>query len=158
MMAGPAYLTVTLKLMALYAGVMGSLALIFQDVGSVVLGYNVVDTVPTRYWGAMLLVMAIFYLFLSSDPLQYRLFIWIGVLDLGVAMLLSIYLIATNVITWLNGVTAVVLNPIFIIILLLGLAKEQEGHTIIREHQEGERHRREQLPEHAVGKHPLHNK
>ena len=153
-----AYLKVILKLMALYAGVMGALALLFQDVAYYIFRYPLTDVMIARYWGAMLLVMAVFYLFLSYDPIKYRIFIWIGVFDLGFATCLTIINIATGVINWTQGAVAIVLNPIFVVILLYGLAKEPEGEVIFVAGEEKKGKPEHELPPHITGNHPLHRK
>ena len=157
-MAGPTYLKVVLKLMALYAGVMASLTLMFQEAGSFLFQYHLQDMMLARYWGGILLAMAIFYLFLSTDPVKYRLFIWVGVFDLGVASILTIVHIATTSISWVQGITGLILNPIFLVILIYGLAREKEGKVVLVSGNEGSGHE-QQIPEHARGgRHPLHGK
>jgi hypothetical protein len=158
-MADPTYLKVTLKLMALYAGLMGVFTLMFQDTGAVVFQYSIKDPVTTRYWGGVLFAMAIFYLFLSSDPVKYRIFIWVGIVDLGIAMLLTIIHLSTGSVSWVQGFVGVVLNPIFIMIILYGLAKKPEGEIILvagGAHKEASPE--QTLPDHLTGTHPLYRK
>jgi len=152
-MAEPKYLKVTLKLMALYAGIMGALTLLFQEAGSFIFGYTIKDPVTTRLWGGVLIAIAIFYLFLSMDPVKYRMFIWVGVFDLGIAMITTVYCIYTKELSLLQGMVAVILNPILMIILLYGLAKKSEGAVILISGGKAEGHPEQVLPEHLSGEH-----
>ncbi|MFH1669141.1 MAG: hypothetical protein ABIA62_04395, partial [Candidatus Woesearchaeota archaeon] len=129
-MAAPKFLTVSLKLMALYAGVIGSLVLMFQDVAEFFFGYPIKDPVVARYWGGVLIVLAVLYLFLSTDPEKYRLFLWVGVFDLSIALIVTIINMTTNAITVTQGMIAIIINPIFIILLLYGLAKEPKSEVV----------------------------
>jgi len=157
-MATPTYLNVTLKLMALYAGVMGSLTLMFQDAGAFIFQMPIRDPVITRYWGAVLMAFAIFYLFLSMDTEKYRLFIWVGVFDLGFAMITTIAHISTKAISATQGIAGVVINPIFIVILLYGLAKKKEGQVVLTAGEDLKGKPEHELPSHLTGHHPLHRK
>ncbi|MBW2972246.1 hypothetical protein KY359_04390 [Candidatus Woesearchaeota archaeon] len=158
-MAAQTYLKVALKLMALYAGVMGALTMMFQDAGSFIFQYTIKDPMLARYWGGVLMALAVFYLLLSMDPEKYRLFIWVGIFDLGIAMILTIAHIAIANISWAQGIVGLVINPIFIIILLYGLAKEPEGKVIFVAGETKEGEQVQELPEHAsTRKHPLHGK
>ncbi len=158
-MAAPKFLTVSLKLMALYAGVIGSLVLMFQDVAEFFFRYPMKDPVIARYWGGMLIVMAVFYLFLSTDPLKYRLFLWVGVFDLSIAVIITIIHMTTKVIVVSQGMVAIIVNPIFIILLLYGLAKEPKSEVVFVAHGDrSDHHKHEDLPQHATGHHPLHGK
>ncbi len=158
-MASAKYLKVTLTLMALYAGIMGSLTLFFQDVAAFLFGYNITDPVATRYWGAVLLTMSIFYLFLSMDPVKHRLFLWIGVFDLGFASTLTVLNVATKHISVAQGIVAIVLNPIFMVILLYGLAKPPEGEVVLMAgHSQKPEIPEHELPAHLSGTHPLKGK
>jgi ABC-type Fe3+-siderophore transport system permease subunit len=157
-MAEQTYLKVTLKLMALYAGLMGAMMLLFHEAASFLFQHPVADPMVTRYWGGVLLAIAIFYLFLSTDPAKYRLFIWVGVFDLGAAMILTIVSIAQKNIMWIQGITGLVLNPAFIIMLLYGLAKEPEGKVVFTTGGNTKRAEGQELPPHITGKHPLQGK
>ena len=157
-MAPPTYLKVTLKLMALYAGLIGAMTLMFHDAASFLFAYNIQDPVLARYWGGVLMAMAVFYLFLSADPEKYRIFIWVGVLDLGIASITSVIHIATGAIHWIQGISALVLNPIFIIILLYGVAKEPEGEVIFIASDDKIKGHEGHMPEHSQAHHPLHGK
>ena len=157
-MAGPTYLKVTLTLMALYAGVMGSLSLLFHDAASYIFQYTITDTTTTRYWGGVLLAMSIFYLFLATDPVKYRLFLWVGVLDLGIAAVLTVINISLQTLSWVQGITGLVINPIFMIILLYGLARPSEGEVIFRAGAEKKARPGQELPPHITGQHPLQRK
>ena len=157
-MASPTYLNVTLKLMALYVGVLGAMTLFFQEAGAFVYQYTLKDQMVTRYWGAALLVLAIFYLFLSTDTEKYRLFIWVGVFDLGASMILTIVNMYIGDMNWLQGITGVIVNPIFIIILLFGLAKPPQGKVVLVSGYDAKPKPEHELPPHIIGKHPLHRK
>ncbi|MBN1543955.1 hypothetical protein JW898_00670 [Candidatus Woesearchaeota archaeon] len=158
-MAGQTYLKATLTLMALYAGIMGALTLMFQDAGSYVFQYTIKDPVLARYWGGVLMAMAVFYLFLSLDPQKYQLFLWVGVLDLGIAMILTVMNIAIADMNWIQGIIGLVINPILIILLLYGLAKEPEGTVIFVAGESKQGAQVQELPEHAsTRKHPLQGK
>jgi hypothetical protein len=157
-MAKDTYLKVTLTLMALYAGVMGALMALFQDAAGFVFQHPVNDPMVTRYWGGVLIAISIFYLFMSMDPLKYRLFLWVGVFDLGIAMILTIISIAQKEIMWLQGITGLILNPIFMILLLYGLAKEKEGEIIMVAGNTKAAAEGQELPPHISGEHPLHGK
>jgi FtsH-binding integral membrane protein len=158
-MADPKYLKVTLKLMALYAGFMGVFTMMFQSTGEVLFQYSITDPVTTRYWGGVLFAMSIFYLFLSSDPIKYRLFIWVGVFDLGIAMLLTIINLAIGSVSLVQGLVGVLVNPILLMILLYGLGKKPEGEVIMvvgGAHKEATPEMT--LPPHLAGTHPLSRK
>ncbi len=157
-MAAPTYLKVTLKLMALYAGLVGALTLMFHEAAAFLFAYNITDPVTVRYWGGVLLAMSVFYLFLSTDPEKYRMFIWVGVFDLGIAMITTIIQIAIGAIHWLQGISAIILNPIFIIILLYGVAKEPEGEVVFVASDKAQKGHEYEIPEHAQAHHPLHGK
>ncbi len=157
-MAAPTYLKVTLKLMALYAGVMGALAAFFQDAGSFIFGHTITDPMITRYWGGVLLAMSIFYFFLSMEPDKYRLFIWVGIFDLGIAMVFTAINLSTEAIGVVQGLVGVILNPIFVVILLYGIAKEPEGEVLFVTTGETKEGGEENTPEHSRSRHPLHGK
>jgi hypothetical protein len=157
-MAKDTYLKVTLTLMALYAGIMGAMMAIFHDAAGFVFQHQISDPMVTRYWGGVLIALSIFYLFLSMDPLKYRLFLWVGVFDLGIAMLITIISIAKKDIMWLQGITGIILNPIFMVILLYGLAKEKEGEVIMVAGEKKDAAPGQELPPHLAGHHPLHGK
>jgi hypothetical protein len=152
------FLKVALKLMALYAGIMGALALFFQDVARFLFSYYTLDPVTTRYWGGILLVMSIFYMFISMDPERYRLFLWIGVFDLGLAMVITIIHMSMKVITITQGFVGIFVNPIFIVVLLYGLAKKPEGEVVFSAGEAKKGKQVDELPAHSAGKHPLHGK
>jgi hypothetical protein len=152
-MASAKYLKVTLTLMALYAGIMGSLTLFFQDAGSFIFRYNITDPVITRFWGGILIAIAIFYLFLSMDPVKYRLFIWVGVFDLGIAMIASVYSMYMKELSVSQGLISIILNPVFMIILLYGLAKKSEGEIILVSGQPSTAPPEQTLPAHLAGEH-----
>lgn len=156
-MAAPTYLKVVLILMSLYAGVMGALTLFFQDAGSVLFQYSITDPLTMRYWGGVLLAMSVFYWFLSRDPVEYQAFLWVGVFDLGIAMVLTIINISTKAMNWVQGLPAIMLNPIFMVILLYGLAKEHQGEVVLVSGEES-KGTRDSIPEHVREKHPLHGK
>lgn len=156
-MAAPKFLSISLKLMALYAGIMATFTLFFQEAGMFIFRYRINDPMVTRYWGGVLLAMAMFYLFVSTDPEKYRLLLWVGVFDLGTAMVLSIYHMSIETISIVQGLIGIVVNPIFMVVLLYGLAHKQEGEVVLvsgRPPEEGGHH----LPDHIVGHHPLHRK
>lgn len=152
-MAEATYLKIALTLMALYAGVMGALMTMFHDAANFVFQYDITDPMVTRYWGGVLFALAVFYLFLSTDPVKYRLFLWVGVFDLGIAMILTIINISISHINWVQGLIGVVINPIFIIILLYGLAKAPEGRVVIVAGEDVKAKPGQELPPHIAG-HP----
>jgi hypothetical protein len=138
---------------------MGAVAVFFQDVASFIFRYPIQDPMITRYWGGVLLALAVFYLFLSMDPEKYQIFIWVGVFDLGITMIVTIIHISLKTITWLQGFTAIFINPIFIVLLLYGLAKEPKGEVVFVAGNEKKPGKPEQeLPAHVHGEHPLHGK
>lgn len=143
--------------MALYAGVLATFTLFFQEAGRFVFQYAIQDPMITRYWGGVLLAMAIFYLFLSTDPIKYRLFLWVGVFDLGIAMVLTIYHLAMGEVSLVQGLIGVVINPVFMVILLYGLAHQPEGEIVLMAG-EGHKGQDPELPAHIHGTHPLHRK
>jgi hypothetical protein len=158
-MAEMVLLRVVLKLLALYIGLMGAFALLFQEGGSFLFRYNLVDPMITRYWGALLLAMAVFYMILSLDPVKYRVFIWVGVFHLGMTLILTVVNISLKEIAWVNGIASLILNPLFIIVMLYGLAKEPEGEVIFVAGEKKKPPRPEHtLPDHITGHHPLHRK
>lgn len=157
-MAKDIYLNVVLKCMALYAGTLATFTLFFQPAGSVVFQYSIIDPTITRYWGGVLLAMAIFYLFLSTDPVKYRLFIWVGVFDLGTAMILTIMNMSVGAVSWVQGLIGVVINPIFIMVLLYGLAHKPEGEVLLVSGDGLKSADGIELPAHLAGQHPLNRK
>jgi hypothetical protein len=157
-MAKQTYLKVTLTLMALYAGVMGALMMLFHDAANFVFQYDIIDPMVTRYWGGVLLALSIFYLFIATDPVKYRLFLWVGVFDLGMAMILTIINISLKNLNWWQGMIGVVINPIFIVILLYGLAKPPEGEVLFVAGEDKKANPQHELPPHIVGQHPLDRK
>lgn len=157
-MAAPTYLKVTLKLMALYAGLMGAMTLMFHDAAEFLFAYNISDPLLARYWGGVLMAMAVFYLFLSTDPEKYRMFIWVGVFDLGIATITTIVNVAAGTIHWLQGISALFLNPVLIIVLLYGAAKEPEGKVVFVASDQEQKGHEQHRPEHAGTHHPLHGK
>lgn len=157
-MAKQTYLKVTLTLMALYAGVMGALMTLFHDAANFLFQYDITDPMVTRYWGGVLLALSIFYLFIATDPVKYRLFLWVGVFDLGIAMILTIINISLKNLNWIQGLIGVVINPIFIIILLYGLAKPPEGEILFVAGEDKKASPQHELPPHIAGHHPLDKK
>jgi len=157
-MTGYKYLKVTLTIMALYAGLMGAFTLFFQDVAEFMFKYTIRDPLTTRYWGGMLMAMAILYLFLSTDPEKYRLLLWVGVFDLGLASTITIISISTASINIWQGFTAIILNPIFMVVLLYGLAKKPEGEVVLVAGEAKQGKPEHELPAHLSGQHPLHGK
>lgn len=157
-MAAPAYLNVTLKLMALYAGVIGALMLFFHSAGTFFFNRAVLDPVVTRYWGGVLFALCVFYLFLSYDPERYRAFLWVGVFDLGTAMFITVYNVAKANMAWYQGIVALVINPIFLVLLLSGLTKKDEGKVVFEVGNEMTAKPGQELPPHITGHHPLHGK
>jgi hypothetical protein len=156
-MVNHSYLKVTFKLMALYAGFMGALMLFFHDAAQVLFQREVQDTLTTRYWGGVLLAIAVLYLFISTDPEKYRLLIWVGILDLGTASGITIMNIATGNLNWMQGITGIVINPIFMIIIISGLAGKKEEVVFVAGHDAAAKPGQE-LPPHLGGHHPLHGK
>ena len=152
-MKNQTYLKVVLTLMALYAGIMGSLTLIFHDAANFLFQYDLQDPLITRYWGGVLLAFAIFYIFLATDPVKYRLFLWIGIIDLGIAAILTVINISLNYLSWIQGLVGLVINPIFIIILLYGVAKQPEGEVIFVSGGENKAKPGQELPAHIAGNH-----
>ena len=104
------------------------------------------------------MALAVLYMFISTDPEKYRLFIWVGVFDLGIAMLVTVISVAQNNINWIQGITGLILNPLFIIVILYGLAKEPEGEIIFVAGQEQKAKEGQELPAHLSGQHPLQGK
>lgn len=133
--------------------------MMFQDAGSYVFQYQIQDPMLARYWGGVLMAMAVFYLFLALDPQKYQLFLWVGVLDLGIAMILTIMHIAIANISWIQGFVGLIVNPILIVLLLYGLAKEPEGKVIFVAGDAKQGEQVQELPAHAsTRKHPLQGK
>jgi hypothetical protein len=157
-MAQQKYLTVTLKLLALYSGVMGAFMLLFHDAASFVFQYTVKDPMITRYWGGALLALSLMYLFISMDPEKYRLLIWVAVFELGMTMILTLIHVSLASISWVQGITGLILNPLFVIVLLYGLAKKPEGEVLFVAGEAKKAKPEHELPPHISGKHPLHRK
>ena len=157
-MAASTYLKVTLTLMALYAGIMSALLLVFHEAAAFIFRYGITDPVVTRYWGGVLLGISIFYLFLATDPVKYRLFLWVGVVDLGSAAVLTIINISTETLNWVQGIIGLIINPVFIVILLYGLARPPEGEVVFTAGEEKKAQEGQELPPHITGHHPLHRK
>lgn len=152
------YLKVVLTLMALYAGIMGSLTLLFHDAANFLFQYDLTDPTITRYWGGVLIALSIFYIFLATDPVKYRLFIWVGIIDLGIAAVLTVIHISLTNLSWIQGLIGLIINPIFIIILLYGVAKQHEGEIILVSGEEKKAKPGQELPSHIAGHHPLYKK
>ncbi|MBW2964714.1 hypothetical protein KY363_04605 [Candidatus Woesearchaeota archaeon] len=157
-MTAPTYLKVTLKLMAAYAGLIGAIMLFFQSTGQFFFNRSVLDPVVTRYWGGTLIALCVFYLFLSYDPEKYRAFLWVGVFDLATAMFITIYNIARAGMLWYQGIVALVINPIFIVLLLSGLTHKDEGKVVFEVGADLAAKPGQELPPHITGHHPLHGK
>ncbi len=151
-MAAPTYLKVTLKFMALYAGIMAVMAVFFQDVGSFLFKYSLNDPLILRYWGGALFALAILYLFLSYEPEKLRVLLWVGVIDLSSTMFITIIHVAKGMMVWYQGIIPMIINPIFLVLILSGLSGKPEGEVLLMTggEEEGE------LPDHM--KHPLHGK
>ena len=156
-MPAPRYLKVTLILMALYAVFMGVITLFFQDAGAFVFRYAIKDPVVTRHWGTLFFALALLYFLISKDPAKYYLFLWVGVVDLGSNLILTVIHMSLQAMNWMQLVIPLIINPIFIVILLYGLAKEREGKIVLVSGEES-KGTRNSIPEHAREKHPLQGK
>ena len=138
--------------MALYAGLMAAMAVFFQDVGSFIFRYSLNDPLVLRYYGGVLFALAALYMLISYEPERLRVLIWVGIIDLGAAAVITIVHIAQGGLAWYQGIIPMVVNPIFMVLLLSGLAKPAEGEVLLMTSGEGEG----ELPDHM--KHPLHGK
>ena len=156
-MAAPRYLKVTLILMSLYALFMGTLTLFFHGAASLVFQYSIKDPVITRYWGTLFFALAVLYFLISRDAVKYSMFLWVGIVDLGANFIITIINMSLQLINWIQIIIPLVINPIFIVILLYGLAKEHEREVVLvsGEESKGTRHN---IPDHVREKHPLQGK
>jgi hypothetical protein len=156
-MPAPRYLKVTLILMALYAAFMGTLTLFFHGAAALVFQYSIKDPLVMRYWGTLFFALAVLYFLISKDPVKYGVFLWVGVVDLGFNFVLTIINMSFQIVNWIQIIIPLIINPIFIVILLYGLAKEHEGEVVLVSGEES-KGTRDHIPEHVRDKHPLHGK
>ena len=150
------YLSITLRLMALYMMVMGVFAIFFQDAAEFMYLFQVVDPITTRMWGGALVGLSIFYLLASYDVEKYRLLLWAGVLQLTVSFLLTVYHMGTRIIEPAQGMIRMIVTPIFLIILLSGILSHKKEKVLFEVG--GKTKGEPQGPEQIREQHPLQGK